>query len=389
MKSDAGSPAPAHKIMALGTDTRAAAALATACGLSLLPYDAADLTEALGKGQFCIVVWPDPHAALLDALRKRTAPSVEAAAWRQASNDLLDLFALNRRKLLLVAASLITQGQPDDLRRLAGRVVLAAPVIAPAPDTPDLPAMMAHFLGAHLSDLQDVWQELQASSLSPPEESFRSADLDQLAQAVAADQATAERGASQAAMQRAAMATLLGNMTEVSRALTAARAQIVADDQSRAVLHQQLQASRDQLDEMTARLTDQAARHQTSLEQAEQTLQFERDAHDQVLAEFDLVRAQLVDLSAQLATRPDATIEVGLLREQLVSVSALLQNTPAKGAGVGPAHILIEQAFAALLTDLATETDLRRKAETHMITTAEALHDKPGRRQSVATRSGT
>ncbi len=494
MKSDARPPSPANLIMALGTDPQAAAALATACGLPLLAYDSAELIRALGRGQFCVVVWPDPHAAVLDALRTRTAPSVEAVAWRQSSHELLDLFARNRRKLLLVAASLILQGQPDDLRRLNARLVLAAPVIPPPLATPDLPALIARFMGAHLADLRPVWQELQASSLSPLEDGPQSIDLDPLAHLLAAEHAAADRATSETALQRTAMADLIGNLTEASEALAAARAQSVADDERLTRLDQELHLTRDQVASLTARLTDETTAHQTSLQRAEQTLQSERTAHqqgqtrtqteldlsrDQLRAlsgqlvaeqattarhvtettlqraameellgnlteasqaltaarvqtvadeerltcldqslhlsrdqladldalltdettahqqartELDLVRDQLRALSGQLAAAhiiPDATTEVGLLRAQLVNVTALLQDGSANPAGPGPAHILIETAFAALLADLATETDLRRKAQRHTITTAEALHDKPNRRQSVPNRSGS
>lgn len=320
----------------MGFDPGPAAGLGLACGLAVQPYDAAVLGAALAQGQVCVVVWSDPADAIAHAMRANIAPSVAAAAWCCDGQDLLRLFTRNRRKLLLVAARLITQADPADLARLGARLHLPFALTPPASSRTDLPAMLARITAASLTDLRSVWDELQASSLAPLEQSHSSADLDPVAQALADQQHAAQR----------------------------------------------------RIDDLTSLLQAGVLAHAAELQQTRLDLKAEQAAllldHDRTRTELDLVRTQLVALSGTLDDTASQT-EVTLLREQLVEVMALLQATP---DDIGPAHVQIESAFATLLSALATETDLRRKAQ-HDAVTAKAPTGKSRLRRPVPARPGT
>lgn len=277
----------------MGADPAAAAALGAACGLVPEPHDPVALAEALRQGRFCVVVWADPQGAVAEALRGLTPPSVAAAAWCAGSQDLLGLFTRNRRKLLLVAAALITRADAADLDRLAARLAMPHPLMPPKAPVDDLAAVLARLTVTQLTDLRPIWDELQASSLAPVEASYSSADLDPLAR-------------------------------------------LLADRQ-------------------------RATPHPTT----------------------DRSRSQLVALSADLGDTGIPT-EAALLREQLIAVTGLLDQAP---DSIGSAHVQIETAFATLLHALATETDLRRKAQTDLIA-AYAPRGNSSLRQSVPARPG-
>lgn len=382
--------------MPLGPRTAAAAALAQACGLTLLDYDPNGLTEALRQGQRCVVVWPDPDVAIAAALRDQSAPSVAAAKWCSAAQDLLTLFTRNRRKLLLVAASLITRADPADLDRLAARLPLMDLLIPPAAVPDDLPALLARLAAAHLSDMRPLWEELQACSLAPLERSPHSADLDPLVSLLA-----------EANVQRVTVEGLLRDLTEARETVAAAQALHAADAQQVARLDQELAWLRDQLADLTGVLSQDAMAHQATLHEARLTLQAERESvaqsQSRVQSELDLVRDQLHALSDALGAGPDTSAEIGLLRDQLVAVTALLHD--AGQPALGPAHIQIEAAFATLLTALATETDLRRKAQPDALpvgkpdvipsarpmgrTMGKPAGNKPGLRHPVPARPGS
>ena len=387
MTSDVRPPLSATLIQRMGHDPGPAAALGSASGLAAQPYDAAGLGAALAQGQVCVVVWSDPADAIAHALRADVAPSVAAAAWCCDGQDLLRLFTRNRRKLLLVADRLIAQADPADLARLGLRLQLPFAMTPPAAPVIDLPAMLARVTAASLTDLRPVWDELQASSLTPLEENYSSADLDPIAHVLAHQQQSAQRHTAEVALQRATMADLLRELTETAEALTAAQAGLAIDQDRLTCQATESQLLREQIGDLTSLFSANALAHAAELQQTRLDQKAEQAAmqpgHDRTRTELDLVRTQLVALSDTLDNAASMT-EVTLLREQLVDVTALLQAVP---DGIGPAHVQIEAAFAKLLSALATETDLRRKAQ-HDAMIAKTPHGTSRLRRPVPARPG-
>lgn len=382
-------PPPFSVIMTLGLDTLPAAALAHACGLPLQIYDLAALTAALGQGQRCVVVWTDPAFIIASCLRNQTACSAAMADWRQATQTLLDLFAHNRRRLLLVAASLITRGAAVDLARLAARLPLKAPLVTrdlmPDPNgaNPDLPAVLARIAGPHLADLSPVLAELQACSLSIPDDSVTSADLDALAQLLARQSSelallntsindAAARHQSEASLQREAMQDLAASLVETSQILAQTQTQPLPDEQRLTRLDLEARLLRDQLIDLSNVLTHETLAHQSAIQHLRSDL-------------FDALHpSQPASIPAQREIHParslgsgkpgpgpvltQSSVELGLLRDQLTNVTVPLQGgaQPIVSSAIpdiGASHIQIEQAFATLLAALVTETGLRFKAQ--------------------------
>lgn len=358
MNFDTKTPAPAALIMDFGADPAAAASLAQAIGLPLQTFDMQTLAQSLRQGQRCVVVWSDPQNAVAQALRTQTVPSVAAAQWLQSGQDLLALFARNRRTLLLVAASLITRGSLDDLSRLAARLPLTVPLVQAKP-SPDLAEQLGRLIAAHLSDLRPVWEELQASSLSPHEEVATSVDLDPVAQLLADQKAATRRGSTEIALLRAEAADLLDKLSAADARHAADRQSLIQSEQEIALLRDQVSALNQASIAETA--ADQSAKEQTERAMTAELSSLER-ANAKALTELELLRSQLVAVSqgTHKAREPDTT-EVDLLREQLAAVSAMITKVP--NDGIGADHVMIEAAFASLLAALVSEVDSRRKAE--------------------------
>ena len=182
-----------------------------------------------------------------------------------------------------------------------------------------------------------MYEELQTSSLSLPEDSLTATDLDALART---------------------------HHLATQRHETLAPVQHGAQDAQRLGLEVAL--LRDHVADLTSAMARTAATHQA--ESASLIL------HSTAQTELDLVRSQLNALSQSLTqglhrpnqisqTQTQTTPEVTLLRDQLAAVTALLHSAPAPDTRSHPDRIQIESAFATLLTALVNETDLRLQAQ--------------------------
>ena len=413
-------PQPASTVMPHGIPSDAAQALALACDVPLQPFDLAVLTELLGAGKRCVVVWSPPHSAIAGALRAFTSPSEQAAQWLRSIESLLKLFGRYRRRLLLVDAQVITAGRADDLANLARRLPMTRPLTIPQ-STPDLADLLAQLMTSQLADLIPVIEELQASSVSVTGQIPTSFDLDPVAALLASlakDRAALEGQIQDLTMlhreesdlQRGALADLSSSLTEKAKDLAQAQALLDEAEGRAARLDGEARLLREQLRDVSETTATRHANEITSVTSQNMALgqeatllrdqlavlsdAFAARAQDHPVTsdnadlstELDLVRAQLQALSQFVAAddaalrqsyaspSDDNSAELVLLRDQLVALNAELSVLAASGTtSFGSDYPQIEAAFAALLASLSKGTDLRKLAQQDAISATQTL----------------
>ena len=413
-------PQPASTVMPHGIPSDAAQALALACDVPLQPYDLAALTELLGAGKRCVVVWSPPHSAIAGALRAHTSPSEQAAQWRHSIESLLKLFGRYRRRLLLVDAQMITDGRADDLANLARRLPMKHPLTTHQ-STPDLADLLARLMTGQLADLRPVIEELQASSISVTEQIPTTFDLDPVAARLASlakDRAGLEgqfqdlttRHREEGDLQRGALADLSSSLTEKAQDLAQAQALRHAAEDRVDWLAGEAKLLREQLRDVSETTATRHANEISSVTSQNMALDqeatllrnqlaalsdaFATRAQDHLVtsdnadlsSELDLVRAQLEALSQVLAPgeaaqrqasaspSDDTSAELVLLRDQLVALNAELAVRAASGTtSLGSDYPQIEVAFATLLGSLSKETYLRKLAQQDAINATQTL----------------
>jgi hypothetical protein len=403
MTPEAISSHPASFVMPLGPLVAPARALATACGAQVMPFDPAALAAALAAGQRGVVVWSPPTAAVAQALRSNQPVADHVAGWRQSIEVLLTLFNRNRRKLLLVDASLLLGGTAQDLANLCRRLPMPHPLPALPADT-DLPALLAGLALQPLTDVSRIWDEVLACSVSSSDPAGLPVDLDQIAAALAdiaaertrQDESLARLNThheAESSLLRAAVADLSLAAEKDAQTLAQAVTRLDEARHDADLLRHEANLLREQLTGVTTtaendRLrvrsalaranldTDDAAaaiQHLTvrieDLSSAVQSLPNPAD-HRARLAELALLRQQLFDVAQAMPPPqptlpvrsepgPDRAAELNLLRAQVVALSDLAAEPRPddQPSTLHHAYPQIEAAFARMLALLAQQPD--------------------------------
>ncbi len=153
-------------------DPAIAAALAIP-GVQVSPFDAETVQATLSATDSgrtsCAIIWPYPTTLMARALADGQDPVATIRTWREAVQQVLDIYRQNRRQLVLVDALLLEAESEAGRSQLARRLGLDAQFLrarkGPAPD--EVSIALAASVTLRLPDIEACLDELLSVSLSP------------------------------------------------------------------------------------------------------------------------------------------------------------------------------------------------------------------------------